>query len=330
MGEAHNKLTKNFTWSEIVEKAMDQLKLDDKGFRDWMMSLEGTKHYCFNPALYHTCYQIWKKINNGQVKKDHFIVIVGNEGSGKSQLGLQMGAIIDPTFDINRICYSPEDFIKRTLHSTPGESFLIDEGSMMLFSRQTMSKGNVNLVQIVQLMRQLRLCTIICIPTFEQLDGYIRRHRIDTLIEVLPNFRYRCVNSPHVISYINNEIRKGFKLSSVQLKSHYRFLGYFNKDFPIVPNMNWDDYEVLKRDQFKQYAEKVLGTMRDEDGEEKTYLTPGKAAKMIGVSRETIVRMVKNGKIEGLKVGKEHRILESDLKKIQDNMKVVPDNQKEE
>lgn len=316
MSEPHNKLMANMSWEEICDKIMDDVGSSDPKFKQWLLSKESNKQYCFNSALYHVCYQIYVKINNDKVKNDHFVVVVGKEGSGKSTLALQMSAIIDPSFNIERICYSAEDFIKRTLDSKPGQVYQIDEGSMMLFSRQTMSKGNINLVQIVQLMRQLRLCTIICIPTFEQLDSYIRRHRIDTLIEVFPGFKYRCVNSKNVISFINNEIRKGFKLHNVQLKAHHRFLGYFNKDFPLLENMDWEDYERLKRDKYVDYVKEVLGTIRTNEGEKKRFVSTTEFAAAIGYTRDGILAMIKRGDVKAKRLGQRYLIPEEEIKRV--------------
>ena len=53
--------------------------------------------------------------------KDCVIIVDGREGSGKSTFAMQIGKYCDPTLDLARIVFSPEDFREAILKSKKGQ-----------------------------------------------------------------------------------------------------------------------------------------------------------------------------------------------------------------
>ena len=116
--------------------------------------------------------------------KDYFLIIDGMEGSGKSTLAMQIGKYVDNTLNLDRICFSPNDFREQIFKATKGQCIIFDEGFTGLSSRASLSKVNKMLVSLMMQMRQKNLFVIIVLPTLFLLDKYVAIHRASSLIHV--------------------------------------------------------------------------------------------------------------------------------------------------
>lgn len=115
---------------------------------------------------------------------DNIWLVDGPEGSGKSVLALQMAYYIDPTLDISRVCFTPQEFKKAINEAKPGQSVIFDEAFTGLSSRATMSFINRMLVNRLAEIRQKRLFIFIVAPTFFDIDRYVAVWRTRCLIHV--------------------------------------------------------------------------------------------------------------------------------------------------
>ena len=121
---------------------------------------------------------LYKKLMN--IKKiqkagwDCCFIICGDERSGKSTLGLTCGWILsDGKLTIDNIAADTSDAIAK-LESLPDESILIiDEGSLMFSSKDSMRKEQRQLIKILNIIGQKRMILIICLPDFFDLNKYI-------------------------------------------------------------------------------------------------------------------------------------------------------------
>jgi adenylate kinase family enzyme len=116
--------------------------------------------------------------------KDCVIILDGREGSGKSTLAMQIGKYCDPTLDLSRIVFSPEDFREAILKSKKGQCIIYDEAFTGFSSRGSLSPINKVLVSLAMQMRQKNLFIIIVLPTIFMLDKYMAMHRTKALIHV--------------------------------------------------------------------------------------------------------------------------------------------------
>lgn len=116
--------------------------------------------------------------------KDCVIIVDGREGSGKSTLAMQLGKYCDPTLDLSRIVFSPEDFREAILKSEKGQCIIYDEAFTGFSSRGSLSPINKVLVSLAMQMRQKNLFIIIVLPTIFMLDKYMAMHRTKALIHV--------------------------------------------------------------------------------------------------------------------------------------------------
>ena len=95
-------------WNEIVDKTYNRLvrlgfDCKEKDFKEWMMTKKDIE-YPFSPPMWGRCYFISKQLQNDY---DHFTVILGKPGLGKSVLGLQVCSIVSPDFRLNNLFSYP-------------------------------------------------------------------------------------------------------------------------------------------------------------------------------------------------------------------------------
>lgn len=119
--------------------------------------------------------------------KDYVIAIDGREGSGKSTFAFQLGKYVDPTLNLSRVVFSPEEFREAVFKAKKGECIIYDEAFTGFSSRASLSPVNKVLVSLMMQMRQKNLCVIIVLPTFFLLDKYVALYRARILVHVFEN-----------------------------------------------------------------------------------------------------------------------------------------------
>lgn len=146
-------------------------------------------------------YYNWK-INQSQ---DFWILIAGTEGSGKSSLAVHYAHILDKNYltDIKRrIIMSEEDidelqellkeraeYIKKN-GKNPGPLVIhIDEGQLLWQSKDAMTRRNKQLEKILQTVRYLNICWIICTPSIKNMSKELIR-RLDWLVIAEKDMHY--------------------------------------------------------------------------------------------------------------------------------------------
>jgi len=121
---------------------------------------------------------------------DWVFVVDGIEGCGKSVLAQQLAKFCDPTLDINRICFSPDEFKKAVINCKQYQAIVYDEAYGGLNSRQAMTQTNRTIVSMLAEIRQKNLFVFIVLPTFFDLDKNVAVWRSRGLfhVEVDKNF----------------------------------------------------------------------------------------------------------------------------------------------
>lgn len=175
---------------------------------------------------------------------DRVYIIDGNEGSGKSLLGLQLGFELDSTLNLDRITFTAEEFSKAIDKAEKFQCIIFDEGFNGLSSTGSMSKLNKLIVRKLMECRQKNLFIIIILPTIFMLQKYVAIFRSKALFHV-----YATKKGVRGYYKIYNEINKkklyltGNKFYSYKLpkiKKSYRFYG----KYPI----NEIDYRAKKHE----------------------------------------------------------------------------------
>lgn len=190
----------------------------------------------------------------GEVLKkdfDFFLVIDGREGYGKSTLAHQVAMHLDPTYNLERCCFSAEQFKDAVDSATKGQAIVFDETMGYLSSRGSMTKFNKMLVKIFSEMRSKNLFIILCITSFFELDKYPAIHRSVSLINIYKRSFMKVYN----YNSKKNLYVKGKKFYSYCVPAS--FIGRCTKYFPL----DKEKYEKKKQEAIKQW-ETIKGRER--------------------------------------------------------------------
>jgi hypothetical protein len=222
-------------WEERTEAYIKQLKryvvFDERKFRNWFKTKE-TNGNLFDAMLYYQCMLTVKRLKKGL---DKVVVVTGQEGSGKTTLGFQVCATVDPNFCNRKICFDSLEFTENLEKNTQGEAAQLDEGGLTLFSREAMTKGVVNMVKAFMVIRQKALFFTICIPQYRTLDSYIKE-RCSLIIHVLGEGNYKAIHGKGI--KIANELsRKGYTLDQIKFPKGTFYHGAFANKFPKCIDM---------------------------------------------------------------------------------------------
>jgi hypothetical protein len=147
-----------------------------------LIPIKHGKDILFHDLLYQKLLNI-KKIQ--KLGWDCQFIIVGDERSGKSTLGIQCGYILsNGKISIENIAPTASAAIEK-LEDLPDESVLIiDEGSLMFSSKDTMKKEQRQLIKILNVVGQKKMVLIVILPDFFDLNKYISVFRSRFLIKV--------------------------------------------------------------------------------------------------------------------------------------------------
>lgn len=194
--------------------------------------------------------------------KDCFLAIDGREGSGKSTFAMQIGKLVDPTLNLSRVVFSPDDFREAVYKAKKGQCIIYDEAFTGFSSRSSLGTINRVLVSLSMQMRQKNLFVIIVLPTIFLLDKYIALFRAKALIHVYENkgrrgyFKLYNYKSKKMLILLG---QKTFSYSSKFARTNFK--GRFYGKFAL------GDEKVEK-----QYREKKEKALKES---EKTAMTAG-------------------------------------------------------
>lgn len=148
------------------------------------IEVEGNKKTLYMDNNLHS--QIGTKIKPKILKKDFdwVWVVDGSEGSGKSVFAQQLAKVLDPSFCVERMCMTPDEFTKAILRAKKGQCVIFDEAFVGLSSRASLTEINKLMVSLMMEMRQKNLFVIIVMPTFFMLDRYVALFRARGLFHI--------------------------------------------------------------------------------------------------------------------------------------------------
>ncbi len=118
--------------------------------------------------------------------RDWVLVMDGEEGVGKSVLAQQIAKYLDPNFNINKIAFTSDEFLKiiKDPKTKKGTAIILDEAFSAASSRSSLSEVNRAMIGVATEMRQKNLFIILCIPSFFDLDRYFALWRCRALFHI--------------------------------------------------------------------------------------------------------------------------------------------------
>jgi hypothetical protein len=181
--------------------------------------------------------------------KDFVLCVDGREGSGKSTFALQLGKKIDPTLNLSRIVFSPDDFREAILNAKKGQCIIYDEAFTGFSSRASLSPVNKVLVSLAMQMRQKNLCIIVVLPTIFLLDRYMAIFRTRALVHVFESHGRRGYFCLYNYRQKKNLILFGAKSMSYNSKyARSNFLGRFYGKFALGDDKLEKKYRKMKEE----------------------------------------------------------------------------------
>jgi hypothetical protein len=176
--------------------------------------------------------------------KDYVICIDGGEGTGKSTLAFQIGKYVDPSLNLSRIVFSPEEFRQAVFKAKKGECIIYDEAFTGFSSRSALSGINRALVSLAMQFRQKNLFVIIVLPTIFLLDKYLAMFRTKILIHVYENHGNRGYFRVYPKKLKKYLILMGQKTYSYKVRTNFK--GRFYGNFALGDDKEEEKYRKVK------------------------------------------------------------------------------------
>lgn len=111
------------------------------------------------------------------------IVIDGKSGKGKTTLSFQIASYCDPNFNLDKVFYTPEEFIDGLSIAKKGDCLVFDE-AMLISNRSAMSSINRMVVIAMSMIRSKNLTIIFNVNSIFDLDRNLSLFRADLLLHV--------------------------------------------------------------------------------------------------------------------------------------------------
>lgn len=199
---------------------------------------------------------------------DNLITIVGGEGVGKSNLAYYICHSFDQDFDMSKsMVYSWMQFID-SLTSDTQKVYWLDEAVLLASGRDWMKETNKMLMQALQIIRSKRLTIIMCIPSFDNIDIYIRTWRTRYLLKAA---RMQWGNDRELkrgyaeLMLPKSEQERSSLPKDAKAEEFFKSIGFFR--FPKMPREVAEIYDEYKlNNQTKQLEEWKERTIESRTG----------------------------------------------------------------
>ncbi len=173
---------------------------------------------------------------NIKTDRDWMHCNVGNEGTGKSTLGIEICQYIDPTFNVERITFTPEELQMAVQKADKYQAIMMDEGIESLFVRKTMASATINLVQMFAQIRYKNLFFCVNIPDWFLLESYTRGHRVKSLCRIVNRTQKK-----GTYSFFGKRRIRLIKKDDMKKVTEYPEPAFIESFYPLK-NKLWDAY----------------------------------------------------------------------------------------
>ena len=188
-----------------------------------------------------------KAMKKNVIKQDYdgFVLICGREGFGKTTLSFQCALYCDPTFNLDRVCFTAEQFLEAVENAEKYQAIVFDETMGYLSSRGAMSKFNRALIKVMSEMRSKNLFVFLNIPNLFMMDWYVAQHRTTGLLYTYKRSFFASYDYPTK----KKLYREGKKYHTYHIPPNFR--GRFTKYFAV----DKEAYEKKKQAAIDQWTQ---------------------------------------------------------------------------
>lgn len=177
---------------------------------------------------------------------DFVTVIDGRVGAGKSTFATQIALYFDPTFTLDNIVFTPQQFIEAVKKASKGQAIIFDE-AMIISSRSAMSEFNKAVVFLMAQIRSKQLFIFFVLPSIFDLDRNLALHRCNLLLHC---YSEEFGTRGRFAGFIEDNV-KTLYLNGKKFYSYSRpksnFYGRFTKHFTV----DTEKYEKKKQNAIK-------------------------------------------------------------------------------
>lgn len=193
---------------------------------------------------------------------DGVIYIGGYEGNGKSTLAQQFAAFVDPTFCVERICFSIDEVEECVKNSEPGQAVIYDESWKDVNSGAKYSASAQKFIRILTENRKKRLFIFVVAATFFDINKYLLIHRSRAYIEVYTKGLTR-----GFFSFYDRERKKDMYIRGKRDWNMNLVKPTFRGSFLDWKPINEDEYEAKKDKAIRYEAKKDKGRLDEKEAE---------------------------------------------------------------
>lgn len=195
-------------------------------------------------------------------KKNAGFIVTGATGSGKSWFALKLASDLDPTFNVERVVFNTESFLKLLVEGDShgkigiGQAIVFDETSHdeAMDSRSSLSETNKQMAALSTIYRALRLVVIYVAPNMNQIDSRVRAISITALFE-MRGIDLKTKKSKAQITWMVQNSRTG----EVYTKRPKMFVEG-NKRIKIISSIS---FGRPRQDLVKEYEVKKMAFIKD-------------------------------------------------------------------
>jgi len=148
--------------------------------------------------------------------KNYLSIFLGETGAGKSYSALRLAELCDPNFSVERVVFTPEDFLKAVKEAKRGDFIIFDEAGVGIPSREWYRLQNKLLGYVVQVFRHKNLGVLFTTPNINFIDKMVRS-LFHAIIHVSGVNRERNVTVCHYYHVKINPVLGSMKLELLTL-----------------------------------------------------------------------------------------------------------------
>ncbi|SFR34205.1 zonular occludens toxin domain-containing protein [Halogeometricum limi] len=203
--------------------------------------------------------KVWPRMNVWN--ENWMCFMAGEAGSGKTYAALRLASALDPTFSIDRVTYSVEEFLKLADSDLPeGAILVLEEAGVAAGNRDWYTIANKVLDALTQTWRHRNYGAVMTAPDFDLIDNHVQR-RFHHLV-VMEGKNEQAGVSKARIKYIqtNHEIGKMYKkyhrmIGDDGVLRRHKYIKFRLPDPDIV-----EAYELTKTD----YTDDLIGDLLEQ------------------------------------------------------------------
>lgn len=150
---------------------------------------------------------------------DGLVYVCGREGTGKTTFVEQIAVRLDPSWTIEKMCWTGQKFKDMVLNAKQYDCIVLDEAYMTFAKSQRMQQLNSDIIGMLTMIRKKNLYIIIVAPLFWQMSEYLVVHRCCAMFRI----------------YAHGKMRGFWELYGFERKEKLYYKGKDYKSFHVVP-----------------------------------------------------------------------------------------------